>query len=104
MQPFFARLVTFLAIKQNDNEVKMKLNLARHILYLPKIPRFIKVVLLCHFQSMLFIFVLFCFNCDSKYFVVRECNNALYTQPFDTTRGGWGKIFKMGLCSALIML
>lgn len=51
---FFTPLVTFLAIKQNYNEVKMELKLAEHILYLPKIPHFIKVVLLCHFQCMLF--------------------------------------------------
>lgn len=32
----------------------MELKLAEHILYLPKISHFIKAVLLCHFQRMLF--------------------------------------------------
>ena len=66
-----------------------------HILYLPKIPHFIKVVLLCHFQHTLFLSWLL------KYFVVRNVIMLYTLETFDTAGGmgggKWGKkIFKDG--------
>lgn len=63
----------------------MELNLAEHILYLPKITHFIKVVLLCHFQRYAF-FLLWLL----QYFVVRNVIMLYTLKTLDTTRGGGG--------------
>lgn len=54
---FIALLVTFLAMKQNYNEVNIKLKLAEHILHFPEIPHLIKVIIAMSLSMYAFFFL-----------------------------------------------